>query len=447
MHMKMIRKFFKSRVKSWNKFFKSQKRVLKRWGLMGFLTLIFAGYQNCAPQNFTKMPEAPLVCSSGMACPLGNGNLLFTQDVNYTNSTTKNQLDILVVTDNSNSMGEAQENLGDKSGGFISGLNGVDYHVAVTTTDTCTGAMSPTSGDTYGCTTDPTNSKYHPGPGAQGKFVTSTGNQSDAKFTSSNYKTHSVDDSVASSNIETWFQDTVVRFSNKHLVSGDAEVGSPNERAIKALNLSLDGTTPFFRDKTNLAVIILSDEDEVSTGYSASYTLGGTTYPLMVPGKDDPESLLLNVKTDSRWGSVSSLFVGVIGIIPGDGVCLNEQSGGGVAPASYANVYADLVSKTIAQGGSGFMGSICNYGADRFKQMLSKLTIALVNQTQPTSIKLYYKPVPGTLTVTSSLNGSAPVNFTAYSYNAVTNSVDVNSPLPPDGTKLSVSYQYNPNNP
>ncbi len=60
----------------------------------------------------------------------------------------QSEVDILFVVDNSGSMSEEQQGIGNKISGFLSRINNLDWQIAVTTTDDR--AFTPITGDSIG---------------------------------------------------------------------------------------------------------------------------------------------------------------------------------------------------------------------------------------------------------------------------------------------------------
>ena len=141
-------------------------------------------------------------------------------------------VDILFVVDTSRSMIEERRNLADRINGFIEQIDGLDWQIAATTT-TATNRYS-------------------------GYWDYTEGNLTDFD-TDSSTKTHILDSSMDMSEAQTLFGDRIQNFQN----------GSDDERGIEAVYRVIQryvnnqtSHTEFFREEANLAVVVLSDEDD-----------------------------------------------------------------------------------------------------------------------------------------------------------------------------------------
>ncbi len=216
-----------------------------------------------------------------------------TESVQVTS--TQKVVDILVITDDSFSMESEQERLSERFSSFIQDLSAVDWQMGITTTDIDSG-------------------------GLQGELS----NFSDTSLKIIN---------AATPNAEQLFKDTVQR----------EEFGSSDEQplaaAIKAMEKRDSVNQGFFRDDANLAIVVLTDEDELSDGPR------GATQPQAVIDK-----------FSSIWGGAEKQLR-VYGLIiePGDTACYDYQNEhGGWGATSYGTFVANLASAT-----GGLTGSIC----------------------------------------------------------------------------------------
>lgn len=212
----------------------------------------------------------------------------------FTQNKAQGEVDILIVSDNSSSMAAQQEKLSERFTQFTQAFNQIDYQIGVITTD----VESNTS-----------NSKgaLNQLPGQQTRILKSGTSSADTVFAS--------------------------------LVKTGTS-GSGNEQPMMASMMAFDKRNSenagFFRDSTDVAILVLSDEDEMSNGAT------GTTASEVVQ------------KFQSIWGESKRLMAFGIIIQPGDQACLAQQlndSAGG----SFGTRTADLARLT---GGETF--SICD---------------------------------------------------------------------------------------
>lgn len=376
--------------------------------ILGLLLLGLLNLWACSPVQFTTGSDS---CSVSSPCSVGiNGNSEVTQSVTFTDS---NRVDILVVVDNSNSFAVADQSLGNPLNGFIAGLNssGLDWQIGVTTTDVC-----PQS--------DASSSLCAPGDqGTQGLLVGPSLPQSP---NSTNYQTGAQFIVTPGVSAQTEFDSLVVRNDS---FAGANGYPSGDERAIYAANLAIDqassGNAGFFRPNSNLAVVIISDEDERSVGGLIP------SDPAYAPlsSYDLPQTLMNKVAT--VWGGNKSLLVNTIVINPGDTACFNAQNATDPdKSAHYGNIYAELSGAT-----NGVLGSIC---APSYKTMLSNITGAIGEIPLSNTVTLNYVPVSAP-TITFNPTGNA-VN---YVWTPGTNQV-VFTTRPANGTVVTFNYTFTP---
>ena len=230
-----------------------------------------------------------------------------TQKINVTaQSSTK--ADILFVIDNSGSMQQEQIDIGLKISGFMNKIKDLDWRIALTTT-------SPSSNTNIDGTVLPF------GDGQFRPFDSNTGTQ---------YFLDSAQVNVAAA--QTMLANAIYVGSK----------GSGDERGIHATYRALErAASPspnrdFFRTDAAFAVVIISDEDECSSGHE---------YCGSNKVKSDPTKLIEFVK--GTLGASKQFSVSAIIGIPNDSSCTSAPSRG--------------VSYQLAQqltGGS--LGSICS---------------------------------------------------------------------------------------
>lgn len=185
--------------------------------------------------------------------------------------TDNKSVDILIVIDNSGSMEYEQKSMASRTSKFLDVLQGLDYQIAITTTD----PRNITLGD--------------------GRFVPIKGG------TSGQYV---IDSNMDKTKAQTLLSNTLQR----------PETGSGDEQAIYATTrvveraMSDSGSIygKFFRPGAQFAVLVISDEDESENGT-----------------KNDPTNLLNLLKTSFN-GNKSFSWHSII-TRPGDKACLNTN--------------------------------------------------------------------------------------------------------------------------
>ncbi len=224
------------------------------------------------------------------------------------------KVDILFVVDNSPSMKTEQAKMADRFENFIENLSDVDWQIGITTTDVSDGPY-----------------------GVKGSLL---------PFYQSHLKM--IDSSV--SNAEFLFRNTVKR----------RETGSATEEPLKAVIRALKKQNTdnfgFFRQGADLAIVILTDEDEKSDGSN-----NATKSQQVV---DQIQLIWQGAKRTSVYGII---------VEPDDNKCLKEQKkqceNGGVLTSilNKCGNYGEHVSRLARHSfmESGFTGSICEkeYGA------------------------------------------------------------------------------------
>lgn len=324
-------------------------------------TAAFVGTTACSKIAFAPAPGSELAgntTASTEILPDGSQKDTFV----FNQNGLKAKVDVLMIDDNSGSMADKQTKLGTAFSSFINSLGLIDWQLGITTTDTSTG--------TYGI-----RGSLLPFAGAGTKILTKN---------------------VA--NYEGVFLNTIQR----------PEVGSGDERGmlaiIEAIAKKDTDNAGMFRTNADLAVVILTDEDEGSTG-GLSVT--------------HPQEVVNAFQT--AFGNSRNLTVYSISIAPTDHACYNASVASG---SSYANLVNGLVNLT-----GGVTGSICDndYGpalADIGNRVLAGVrTATLTRDPKAGTLQINVNPVDPTLTW--SLNGRTVV---------------FNKP-PAKGTVLEVTYK------
>lgn len=190
---------------------------------------------------------------------------LYKQMVQSVKVTPNNKVDILVVIDNSGSMEYEQKNMASRVKNLLSVIKGLDWQIAVTTTD----PRDITLGD----------GRLVPLTGKTGKYILTS--------------------AMSDSDAQTTLGATLQR----------PETGSGSEQAIYATYRAIErslaasgGNVNFIRSDAQLAVLVISDEDESANGT-----------------KNDPQSLL-NFISKTYSGQKAFSFHSII-TRPGDTAC------------------------------------------------------------------------------------------------------------------------------
>lgn len=365
----------------------------------------------CSPVQFGDAGKNKGACNVSSPCPINpTENTFFTQQDQIFSST--NKVDILVVNDNSSSMSTEQANLAAPFNGFINRLlnasntTGLDWQVAVTNTDIC-----PQGG---GFCSTPFGAA-----GARGRF----------------YAPKSGQNPVYGNYILNRFMPNVADVFAATVQRGTDEIGSGDERGIYAASLAIDlrGTdnAGFFRDNSNLAIVVLSDENVRSVGATNP---NDPAYGVL-EADDLPQNLLNKVVT--TFGGQKALVFNSIVIKSGDTACQAQQAAqtylGQPSPAHFGTVYEQM--SNLAQNES-VIGSVCDNGSGQFANMLSQITGSIQNLPSSNSMTLNYIP-----------NKTPVVTFTPAG-NAVTwawtpgTNVITFSQRPANGTNVHVEYYY-----
>ncbi len=232
------------------------------------------------------------------------------------------QVDILLILDDSNSMGPDNQHIATRLQGFVNDLSasGLDWQMCLTLTHAMKLSDDPKA--------------LHWGASTMWEGVTSSPRWLLKK---------------SQSNVYSVFVNTINRVG--------AETAFDDERAIKAAyahahngNPALSGNSGCYRKKAALAVIILSDEDERSIGGDSSQKYYLEEWKPL-ESDDLPENYVKQIQ--NIFGSHKRMTVNSIIVRPGDTSCKAKQDTG-TAKSHYGVKYAELSELT-----SGYVGSIC----------------------------------------------------------------------------------------
>ncbi len=304
---------------------------------LGVLVLINGA---CAPAKWKELTNS-----------LPNGSLgnpvqapsLQTATENFVQESTANKVDILIVNDNSASMDPEQRKMGERFNSFVSELRGIDYRIAMTTTDV-------------------ESAKWNQG----GRILPWIG-------TASRVLTPSTP------RAEQIFRETVPRPETIDCQSRN-DCPSGNEQPLRAIELAMDQASTankaFFRPGVDFVSVILSDEDEMSDGTSSQ----ATSAPHVVK------------HFESVFGATKRFAVHSLVIMPGDAKCRAEQNSqtAAVKSAAYGVRAAALSSLT-----GGTVNSICDTDYAKDLAAISKEVRKLVS-----SFELHAAPKDDSVEVT-----------------------------------------------
>lgn len=338
---------------------------------LALVALLVSGYffSGCAKVDFVEIPPehcAQMNQAYGVnACATGpSGTRLY----DYTVST--GDVDILFVDDNSGSMYTEQVKMANQFPGFLDSIHKLSYQIAITSTDVA-GISS----------------------GQDGRFFPFSSGETVLKNSSR------TKDSVHTANI-TKFQNTIKRSETLDCPNGPA-CPSGDERGIYAAIRALQRAEnyDFFRPTGHLAIVVLSDEDERSSGGGApgsSVNGGAISSNYLAEENDLPETLVKVAK--ARLIPTKSVSVHSIIIRPGDTTCYNSQNAQGSGVKGFYGTQYALLSNPSSQLMSlgnihaGTLGSICssNYTAE-MGQIAQHLTTS--------QLQLPCTPISGTLKV------------------------------------------------
>ncbi|OFZ16937.1 MAG: hypothetical protein A2Z20_09540 [Bdellovibrionales bacterium RBG_16_40_8] len=363
----------------------AQKGDMKSQSLLYTLSISLGLYffQACSDVQFADVASKVKQACEGYDCPIIQ-TVLVEQD--YAVSGATNAVDILFVLDNSGSMEPELEKLADKFPNFIGSLNSLDWQVCATTTD-----ISDEDGKLL---TFPNKSKW----------INKNTADSDAQFKG--------------------LLENLIKLGT----------GSSDERGIYAINRALDRNEGCFRDGAALSTVIISDEDERSTGgyypkSSQFKTLGARDYVGSI--FTTLASKGFGQKIYTNHSIIVRPAVPALGVFANDTACYATQIN--KSPVWYGTHYAELSRVT-----DGTLGDIC---ADYYDEQLEFAGKNITNSLA--SIQLACAPVSQsgiTITIASQLIKSINPGLSSGTATKLAGNKLTFTPALPEGTTLSLSY-------
>lgn len=284
----------------------------------------------------------------------------------FTQGIVSKKLDILFVIDNSASMAEEQQKMGERIDSFLDSLYDVDWQIGITTTDVSDG-------------------KY----GVKGQLLNFVGTS--GYILNKNTPNYTVA-----------FKNTIQR-SESYLCGTDCASGDeqPMRAAIMAIEKRNTENRGFFRSGADLGLLVLSDEDEKSSG----------------PATATPAAEVV-ATVDAAWGMSKKLMTYGMIIIPDDNVCLGANSTGG----HYGTFVMSLATLT-----GGLVGSICAENYAPTLGLLANHARGLLEYVQ-----LRYIPVVDSVVIRFS-----PAHTSTWRIEG--RRIYFNTP-PPKGTEIYIDY-------
>lgn len=313
------------------------------------------------------------------------------QSETFTQAVAARKLDILFVMDNSDSMFvDYNNNVQNKFSGFISSLSGLDYQIGVTTSDI-----------------DHDQLRNFPGSWGLLDFI-GTGFQKTAMrmITGST--------SNAESNLLKTLHRDEVYDCRKNAPSNTLPCGSDNEQPLGAIVKAVSRASEsggFYRSDAELITIVLSDEDELSTGG---------------PNVTQPATVVSKVKQYLGANKQYRAF----GAVVNTQSCLSSQRSQELfGQASY---YGTLVNSLAQQTG----GATVDFCASEYKSTLNAVANGAWSEGASKTVTLAKTPVDGSVTV--SLSPSNGITWT------ISGKVITFSSKPVAGTVINVNYTTMP---
>lgn len=286
------------------------------------------------------------IATTGCNSAIQNGTEFSIKHFSQSYYKGQDKLDVLFVVDNSLGMLEEQTKLGARIESFLGNLEGIEWQVGVTTTDTSAHAIF----------------------GLRGELLQFSNGEKMLTAQSSDY--------------QNLFLETITRDEDIKICQEDESISCPSRfsRPFKAILGAIEKrdnlNQNFFREGADLAVVIISDTDHS--------TVNDTT---TVDG--------VLAEFHSVWGYSKQLRVYAMIIEPDDQGCFETQSGqlNATTDAAYGTQIADLVAETLGQTGNicqdDYGDSLAAVGSDA-RQLVRSLY--LENEPVPSTVTIVFEP-------------------------------------------------------
>ncbi len=320
---------------------------LKKLSLLAFFLIVMGLMLGaCSEKQFNASGESVfqqcLDARPDVRCiPVCREDGTCVDQYDYIVDTEAQSKDILFVVDVSGSMSDEQARMGEMFPNFINILAGVDYRIAITTTDVR---------DTFDLR-DNTN---------RPDIVNGHGDFQDGELVPFNDGSYFLDGSLPLLTEQRFFEDTIKweqtltcernNYVEAHCPSGD-------ERGILAAAMTFEkNPANFIRPIGHMALVILSDEDEGAGG--------DVLNSIAEPHREQPDRFIDYFKTIYPYKSLSvhSIIIQPKNLVPrseiqnnGETRCFNAQDNNNAPDGKYGFVYAALAGMTEG----GVVGDIC----------------------------------------------------------------------------------------
>lgn len=310
------------------------------------------------------------------------------------------KLDVLFLVDNSGSMSSSQTNLANNFSSFIDRFisRGYDFRIAVATSDAFYGDQFISSGCSL-CNLNQT--RFRSGVTPSPVYV------------------------IDKSNYDLGLPSEVARLKSNFAANVQVGInGSGDERAFSSIKAVLNSSlnAGFHRTDAFLSVVIISDEEDFSqSGYSINESYANPLLYTVQSYKDYLDSF-------TAASAITNYSVSTISIL--DETCRASLGAGRKIGTRYMQL-ADLTG--------GTKNSLCS----AFDTSLDNIS-ATIEAAQATVYQLNKNPIVASIRVI--INGVLiPESATnGWSYNATTNSIEINGSYKPN-TGDSVVINYDPN--
>lgn len=284
-------------------------------------------------------------------------------------------IDVLFVVDNSGSMADEHALVASKFSSFSSALSGLNWQMAMTTTDTDSNSV-----------------------GAKGTLLPLSG-RSDRILT------------PRTPDYDRVFSNTVRRPESIECALTGRMCPTGAEKPLLASILSMQKAigvnAAFFRPKTDLALVILTDEDEDQSGHPDSFALSRDVLSAF----------------SATFLRTRSITAHSITVRPGDLACYNAQAAQeGSGKAAYATAVNELVEAT-----GGQASSICD---SDYSAVLGNIGRSI--REQVSSFQLRFKPSRNTTSVT--IEPAQAITWRIQGNRLIL------SRVPDQGTRIKVRY-------